>query len=140
MSFRIFALSILFILLIFPGRLTAQEITFNVDSLRFGSVELQDSVNRLFQITNTGSEVLSVDSILFAGADAGEFIALSPLDSFILGPVGRRNFNIRFLPQNIGIKDARLEFYGNQLGPNPAVMPFQAEAIPIPPPDISAGF
>jgi len=138
MFFRIIILITGFVLFAFPNRLAGQEITFNVDSLSFGSVELQDSVSRLFQITNTGSDVLSVDSILFAGADANEFIALSPLDSFDLGPVGRRNFHIRFLPQNIGIKDARLEFYGNQVGPNPAVIPFQAEAIPIPPPDISA--
>ncbi|MGH1362651.1 MAG: choice-of-anchor D domain-containing protein [Calditrichia bacterium] len=124
--------------LIISSSICAQEITFNVDSLLFGEVRLSDSLNRTFRITNTGSAILNVDTVLVSGSDAAEFTALSATGPFVLPSNGRRNFNFQLNGQSIGIKDAQIEIFGNQLGANPAVLHIQAEVIPIPPPDISS--
>jgi len=101
-------------------------------------VRLNDSLNRTFRITNTGSSTLNVDTVQVSGPDAAEFTSSSATGPFALPPNGRRNFSFELAGQSIGIKDAQIEVFGNQIGQNPAVLAIQAEVIPIPPPDISS--
>ncbi|MCP9751960.1 choice-of-anchor D domain-containing protein [Ferruginibacter sp. HRS2-29] len=86
-------------------------IAVNGTRASFGTVAWGDNVTAVFRILNTGTAALGVNSINFAGINAGDFTLVTP-PSFPFSVVagGSQDITVRFAPGGIGARTANITF------------------------------
>ncbi len=82
------------------------------DTLFFDTLAPGRCAERAFTVHNTGTELLSIDSADVVGLNGAEFSLADPLPQ-LLSPDQRAVLRVRYCPQGIGLKTARLVFHGN---------------------------
>ena len=80
----------------------------------FGTIPLGDTSQTLpFSITNTGSDDLSIDSIVLGDKNADEFNLTIPGMPVVLSPGGEVTFSISFSPVSLGTKKGSITITSN---------------------------
>jgi hypothetical protein len=85
----------------------------------YGNVNIGQSADRTFIISNTGNLNLNVTSTTLIGANAAEFSIQSGGGAFTLAPAATRNIVVRFTPASAGAKVATLRIQSNDPNENP---------------------
>ncbi len=81
----------------------------------FGKVLKDQSKTVSYIITNVGQTSAKVDSMVFIGADAAEFRISNPTCPVTINPGTELTVVAIFNPKKIGIKDAKLVIYSNDV-------------------------
>lgn len=78
-------------------------IKFDSSSLSFGSVEVGESVNKSFTVTNSGTTALTISSIKVVASDNSvnpDYFTVSPTASCTISPSKSKTFTVTFSPEN----------------------------------------
>jgi len=90
------------------------------DTLDYGNVAVGNSAVRTFRILNGGSADLVVDSLVFAGADAGQFlITQAPQSPFTIRANGNASITVQYAPTTSGSHSAALRLYTSDAAASP---------------------
>ena len=90
------------------------------DFTNFGAADINlGTVTRTFIIQNTGSFALTIGSITFSGANAGDFTLSSSPSASIAANGGISTFNVIFNPSALGIRSATISIVNNDSNENP---------------------
>jgi hypothetical protein len=82
------------------------EVSLNADTLDFGDVTINDTANSVLRITNSGSALLTIDSIAIEGTNEFSFEGQS---TFTLGSNESQDITVQFNPTSVGQKNAILK-------------------------------
>ncbi len=82
----------------------------------FGNATLGTSINKDFNVRNTGSGSLNVSGITFGGTNAGNFALVAPPTFPVsIAPFGSMTFTVKFSPSAIGTRNATLYIANDDL-------------------------
>lgn len=82
------------------------------DNTDYGMVNMPNSSDHSFVITNNGGAVLTISSVAITGVDAAMFTVVTAPAASVL-PGGTTTFVVRFTPSSIGIKNATVTINNN---------------------------
>ncbi|WP_417237493.1 choice-of-anchor D domain-containing protein [Bizionia paragorgiae] len=82
-------------------------------TINFGSQALTNDTDITFDIENTGSEDLDVDSLLLSGTNAGNYSIVSPATPFTVTAGNTQTVTVRFTPSANGTRTATLTINNN---------------------------
>ena len=92
------------------------QIKIDVEELKWGEVEVGESVNKSFAVKNTGSTALNVSSVKIVATDNTvnpSYFTVSPNGSFSLSPGKSKTFTVTFSPEAVSSYSAMLSIKSN---------------------------
>jgi parallel beta-helix repeat protein len=95
------------------------DISVDPASWSYGDVLLEEYSDKIFTVSNPGSDTLEVTATDLTGTNADEFTIESGGGSFSLAPEEIHDIIVRFAPQSAGDKSAALSLANNVEGKNP---------------------
>jgi hypothetical protein len=107
------------------------DIDVTPTSLDFGSVPLNQHVDRILTVRNTGTATLMVNSIM---SNNSQFSVVSPAGSFTVAVGGQQSVTVRFGPTTVGAQAGRLTITSND--PDEANVNVQLQGVGVAVPDI----
>ncbi len=123
---------------IIPGAAAdAPNITVTPANHNFGDVVVNSSASQIFEVKNTGTADLTVNSVSLLGNNAAEFNIDNGGGSFTLAPNAARDVTVSFNPLTPGAKSGTLRFDSNDPNENPLDVPLSGNAVPTPEPNIA---
>jgi FtsP/CotA-like multicopper oxidase with cupredoxin domain len=88
-------------------------VTLNPTSFNFGTVARRSSATTTFTLTNSGTSLLTINSIRIGGTNANQFSIPSTTCGTSLGVGANCTINVRFSPTNRGVQNATLQVSDN---------------------------
>lgn len=82
----------------------------------FGGIELTQSANKTFDITNTGTGTLTITNITITGTNAGDFsLVTPPAFPVVLAPSAGQTITAKFAPTAVGTRSAVLNIANDDI-------------------------
>ena len=105
------------------------QLTVSPDSLDFGSLTIDTSVEKSLLLMNNGTADLAITSLTIGGDNAADFELLSQPIAFTLPPADSQAVSIRFTPKTTGFKTAFLQVTSNDPGSPEISIPITGTGI-----------
>ncbi len=82
----------------------------------FGSVQVNSSVNKTFDIKNTGTGTLTITNVTFGGSNAADFAWVTPPTyPVVLAPNAGQTLTARFTPSVVGTRNATVNIANDDI-------------------------
>jgi len=105
------------------------DITLSPSSqIDFGDVNIGSSKDLTLQVTNSGTDTLTVSSISIGGTNSALFTLPNGESSFKLAPAGNRVITIRFSPLTVGAKTGSITIVSDALS-SPSIISLKGNGI-----------
>ncbi|MGH1365792.1 MAG: choice-of-anchor D domain-containing protein [Calditrichia bacterium] len=113
------------------------DIAVDPSSYNFGDVQINQTSDHIFTVTNDGDANLHISNSIFVGTNSGLYSIINGFSPPVnLDPAQSAEIEVRFAPTTTGQKNVILRLNSNDPDEDPLNIIITGEGIPIPVPDI----